>query len=183
MNKKELRIKYLKIREKITEKEEKSKIIADMLLSFDVLKEAKIVGIYVSMKNEVNTHEIIKKLILEGKKVCVPLTKEDCKMVFIKINSIDNMSINKFGMLEPKDGTKVEEKDIDVMVMPGVCFDKYGNRVGFGKGYYDRFLEGSRNTKKIAIAFSDQIVHEKIEYEKYDVKYDFLITENEIITL
>ena len=182
MNKKELRSKYIKVREEIKEKEEKSKIIADKLLSFDVFNNVNTIGIYVSMKNEVDTIGIIEKLLQSGKKVCVPRIKEDGEMDFIYINSLNNMSKNKFGTLEPNDITKVvNPKDIDVMIMPGVCFDRYGKRIGFGKGYYDKYLIKNRNIKKVAIAFSEQVTNETIELEDYDIKYNYLITETEYI--
>ena len=181
MNKKELRSKFIKVRESITEKEEKSKIIANKLLSFDALKGANIISIYVSMENEVNTLDIINNLLIEGKKVCVPLTKEDGTMKFVLIDSLENMTVNKFGTLEPNNVKMiVKPQDINVMIMPGICFDRYGNRIGFGKGYYDRYLE-CITPIKIAIAFSEQVINEKIKEEKFDIKYDYLITEKETI--
>jgi 5-formyltetrahydrofolate cyclo-ligase len=184
MNKNDLRVKYIKIRENITEKEEKSKIIAKKLLSFDVLKEAKVIGIYVSMKNEVDTHNVINKLLMTGKRVCVPLINNDGTMRFIYIDSLENMIVNKFGTLEPSSINEIANMDeIEVMVMPGVCFDRYGNRIGFGKGYYDRYLEKDNHIKKIGIAFDEQVINGKINIEDFDIKYDYLFTESEDICI
>ena len=180
MKKEELRKKYINLRKSINNKEEKSKIIASKLLSFDVLKNANVVAIYVSMEEEVSTHEIINYFLSMSKIVCVPLIKMDGSMKFIRIDSMKNLKENKFGILEPENDSVVI-KNIDIIIMPGVCFDRYGNRIGFGKGYYDRYLKDNEKIIKIALAFSEQVIKDKIFSENHDIKYDYLITEKEII--
>ena len=84
----------------------------------------------------------------------------------------------KFGILVPDDsGVFVEGSEIDVVLVPGVAFDQIGNRVGYGKGYYDRWLSG-KSVAKIGIAFQAQVFQEFNDIESHDIPMDFVVTEN-----
>lgn len=142
---------------------------------------------YVSFGNEVYTHQLIKKWMGEGKQVSVPCIvnniKEQRNMHAIKINSFDELKTNKYGILEPTlmDCNIVYPEMLDVVIVPGIAFDIYKNRMGFGAGYYDRFLSNvSGECKKIGICFDFQVL-DKIPYEEHDVPLDMLVTENRII--
>ncbi len=103
-------------------------------------------------------------------------------MVAIRINSLDNMSVDKWGILEPKavDKNKIE-KNFDLILMPGVAFDRKGNRIGYGGGYYDKYLSQIKETSnKIVLAYDFQIVN-NIENEPHDVKTNYIITNNDFI--
>ena len=97
----------------------------------------------------------------------------------IVIEDKNQYIVSPFGNKEP-DGEEYKG-NIDVIITPGVAFDRNKNRVGFGRGYYYRFFVKYPNAKKIAIAFEKQIIDEGIETDKYDKKVDILITENNII--
>ena len=177
--KQELRHKYILIREQITEKIEKSKIITSKIMENETFKNAKLIGIYKSLKSEVNTDELIKQSISNGKEVALPRV-ENNELQFYKITSLNDKLIkSKFGVEEPTKNIekRVNKNDIDLIIVPGLCFDNEKNRLGFGKGYYDRFLKNS-NLKTIAICFKEQIVQDTtIPITKNDVKMQQIITD------
>lgn len=98
-------------------------------------------------------------------------------MKAIKLNSIDELKKNSMGILEPIDDSNyIEKENIDLIVVPGVVFDKECNRIGYGGGYYDRYLKDIKSKEnKIALAYDLQIV-DKIESEVHDIKVDYIIT-------
>ena len=138
--------------------------------------------IYLDFKNEVKTNEIINFLLNNGKRVLVPLTNpNDISMKAVEIKSFDDLSVGNFGVLEPKD----IDNDIvpDVVIVPGVAFDINGNRIGFGKGYYDNYFNSLvSNPVKIALAYDFQVL-DSIPSEKHDVKMNYIVTEKKIITI
>ena len=128
-------------------------------------------------KNEVKTDRINNFIKESGKKLVLPKVID--KETMIVIEDKNQYIVSPFGNKEP-DGEEYKG-NIDVIITPGVAFDRNKNRVGFGRGYYDRFFVKHSNAKKIAIAFEKQIIDEGIETDKYDKKVDILITENNII--
>lgn len=103
-------------------------------------------------------------------------------MVFIKINSLENLVTSSYGILEPVgDKSNFNVDNLGLIVMPGLAFDKQGNRLGYGGGYYDKFLSSNKiDNKKIALAYDFQVL-DKVPSEKHDIKIDSIITEdNEI---
>ena len=128
-------------------------------------------------KNEVKTDKINNFIKNSGKILVLPKVID--KETMIAIEDKNQYIVSPFGNKEP-DGEEYRG-NIDVIITPGVAFDRDKNRVGFGRGYYDRFFVKHPNAKKIAIAFEKQIIDEGIETDKYDKKVDILITENNII--
>jgi len=94
---------------------------------------------------------------------------------------MDDMKKGAYGILEPKTVRKADENNIDVILVPGLAFDRNGGRMGFGKGYYDRLLESSKAVK-IGLCYDFQIL-EKIPTESHDVPMNFVITEKEILEI
>ena len=147
-----------------TQKEEdrnrKSKLIKDKLLRNKVFKQAKIVMFYIAFGGEVNTKEMIREAQGTGKLICVPIFRKDKEIMQPAIFK-DQAKLKKgpYGVLEPVIETLVEPEDLDLIVVPGLAFDKGGNRLGRGKGCYDRFLNTlSENTPSIGLAFDFQIL-------------------------
>lgn len=178
MNKGDIRKEIRAKREKL----EQSFIDKASLVIFEKLKnepsflKAKKILSYMDFKNEVKTDEI-NKFIGENNKILI-LPRVISKEKMIAIESVENFSKSPFGNMEPI-GNEYKE-DIDFIIVPGVAFDKFGNRIGFGRGYYDRFFKAYPNAKKVAIAFEIQVVDKKIETDFYDEKVDMLITEKNI---
>ncbi|MDD5252780.1 MAG: 5-formyltetrahydrofolate cyclo-ligase [Candidatus Omnitrophota bacterium] len=147
-----------------TQKEEdrnrKSRVIQGKLLRNKVFKKAKIVMFYVAFGGEVNTEEMIKEAKKIGKLICVPVCRKDRETMQPAILE-DHSKLKKgpYGVLEPVSEALVKPEDLDLIVVPGLAFDKKGNRLGRGKGCYDRFLSIlSNNTPSIGLAFDFQIL-------------------------
>ncbi len=182
----EIRKKILNIRNNIEKEQviEKSKVIVNKLKSNIEFKESKTVFIYMDFKNEVQTFDLIKDMIKEKKRVVIPYTDvENTIIIPVEINNIENdLKLCSFGYLEPKEEKviPIDPFEFDLIIVPGVAFDKNLNRIGFGKGYYDKILSKKRNdTKAFAIAYEFQILDE-IPKEEHDIKMDKIITEETI---
>ena len=180
MNKNEIRKKYIDIRKNINEIDriKKSKIISDKVLSNEALKSSKVIAIYKSLKSEVDTDNIINDLWSMNKVVLIPKVEKDI-INFYEYNINDKLIKSTFGVLEPNNNKIYKKENIDLIIVPGVCFDKYMNRMGFGKGYYDKYLENS-NIYKIGICFNEQIYDKKLVTDKYDIKMNEIITDKEV---
>ena len=179
MNKKEARTLIKEKRMKLSQTyiDIASEKIFEKLLQNEDFKNAKAVMSYMDFKNEVKTDKINDFIKNSGKILLLPKVID--KETMIVIEGKNQYVISHFGNKEP-DGEEYRG-NIDIIITPGVAFDKNKNRVGFGRGYYDRFFDKYPNTKKIAIAFEEQIINEGIETDKYDKKVDILITEENII--
>ena len=180
IEKKLLKETAIKRRNELAGKEEKSQIICEKLLLSNSFKQAKTIFVYLSCRSEVYTQKIVEECFASGKTVCVPVCKKDCQMDAVTIEDMSNLVYNNFGILEPIDKTKIaDKKTIDLCIAPGSVFDRSLNRIGYGKGFYDRFLQGT-GIKTIALAFDCQI-EERIPFGEYDVKMDCIITEKEVL--
>lgn len=176
-----LRKNVLAKRDELQNKQEKSEIICKTVLQSDLFKKAKTVFVFLSFGSEVDTSLIVKTCFEQGKKVCVPVCKKDCIMDAVAIENLADMVYNNYGILEPKDVLKIVDKqDIDVIIVPGSVFDCELNRMGYGKGYYDRYFVGTK-AKRVALAFDVQIQKETIPVGEYDVKMHCIVTENQIL--
>ena len=137
-------------------------------------KKAKTVSFFVSFGSEVDTHDMIKEALKE-KEVCVPVVQGDY-IALSKINGLGDLDKEgKYGILEPSSIIEIDKELVDLIIVPGVAFDKKGYRIGYGRGYYDKLLK-EFNGKTIGLAFSLQIVN-KIPKEEHDIRVDKVITE------
>lgn len=174
MNKEQLRKIMIKKRKTIINKKELSTIIVNKLLSLDIYKKSRVVAIYNSMKDEVDTSYLIKEAIKE-KIILLPKVTGN-KIVFIKINKWTKYLKSDFGVLEPIGD--IYNDIIDLIIVPGLGFDNKLNRLGFGMGYYDKFLS-QEDIYKIGLCFDEQIV-DSIPTESHDIKMDMIITKNRV---
>lgn len=145
------------------EKTSKSAIIQEKLFNEEAFKEANVVMFYVSLKDEVNTLTMIDEAIKAGKRVCVPvILKEEKRLIAGEIkNREKDLERQHFGIYQPRAGhvREVPLDDIDLVVVPGVAFDRNNVRLGRGHGYYDRFLCGLPDkTRTVGLAFDFQVV-------------------------
>jgi len=172
MNKKNLRIKYKEIRKHIQDKEKQANIIFNKVINLEEYKQNDLVLTYVSLKDEVDTIELIKYSLKIGKKVAVPKC-EGYDIVFYYINSLEDLEERSFGILEPKTNEVVSDFNNSICIIPGVVYDKQNNRIGHGRGFYDRFLEKYKGVK-IGLTYKECIC-DKIDVDENDVKMDKVI--------
>lgn len=180
IEKKNLRKKYISIRNSINHKKGKSQSITKKVIENEIYKKAKVVALYKSLLSEVDTRELIEYSIASGKIVALPRVVDN-ELKFYKINSLeDTLKKSKFGVEEPVEDEMnlIDKCDIDLVIVPGICFDKEKNRLGFGKGFYDRFLNHT-NLETIAICFHEQII-DQVPTNENDIKMRQIITDKEI---
>ncbi len=162
------------------EKSRKSAIIKNKLFNEEEFKRAKVVMFYVSLKDEVDTYLMIDEALKAGKRVTVPvILKEEKRLIAGEIrNRLKELESQHFGIYQPKQDRvrEVPLDDIDLVVVPGVAFDKKNIRLGRGHGYYDRFLSGlPKTTKTIGLAFDFQVV-EDLPQDPHDIPVWKIIT-------
>ena len=183
--KEKIRKEILKRRNKLDEKEweEKSLIIQKKLLSTQFYKDAKVIFTYYHFDREVKTDFIIKTAFQDDKIVCLPKNDRKRKeMIPVQILSFEEIDIEK-KIPEPKSLRYIEENEIDIVIVPGVVFDIYGNRIGMGGGFYDKFI-GKVKGKVITVspAFDFQVLDEKLPVSSFDEKVDIIITEKRLLS-
>lgn len=163
-----------------------SSIITEKLLSMECIQNAKNIMLYLDFNNEVKTDELINKLISLKKTVSSPITiTKERKLVPYQITSLnDNIQISTYGIREPKKdfSNEINISDIDIVIVPAVAYDKNCYRLGYGGGFYDRFLLNLRDDAiTIGIAFDIQIFDD-LPKEPHDAQLDYVITETRILT-
>ena len=159
--------------------------ITNKFLELETVKNAESVMTYVSFRKEVQTYNLMERLLDEGYILYVPYTiKEKITLGIAEINDLDkDWKPGVFGVSEPLKSlrTEIVPDDLDIIVVPGVVFTKEGYRIGYGGGFYDGFL-GENGKDKLKIAFTyDQFIVDKIPVEDHDIPVDMIITEKEVI--
>lgn len=158
-------------------KKQLDEAIINRLMRTYQYKNADTLLCYVSTSIEVDTHYLILKSLESGKKVAVPKCNPDnVSMDFYFINGFDDLEKGTFGVLEPIENRCVKYSgENGICIVPGLSFDYGGYRLGYGKGYYDRFLTDYPQTK-IGICYND-CMQKKLIHGRYDIPVDLLITE------
>lgn len=185
INKKDIRkqIKEEKLKLSLSEIEINSDIIINKLLARQEYNNSNIIFVYVSYNQEVITKKLIEQA-LEHKKVAVPKIANN-QMDFYYIKSLNDLENGIMGILEPtntSEANKAVPEDSDLFVVPGLGFDKNKNRIGYGKGYYDKYFHRHNKIKfhKIALAFDFQLL-EQIPSDDFDVKLDRILTPTRVV--
>jgi 5-formyltetrahydrofolate cyclo-ligase len=140
--------------------------------------EAKTVAFYIPKGNEADTRRMIKHALAAGKEVLVPVTDHDIS--FCRFTSFEELEPDRFGVPVPRIRSQAS-REPDVVVVPGVSFGLCMHRLGYGKGYYDRYLAGSP-AYRIGICFDFQVV-EKLPVHENDERMDEIVTEKRVISL
>jgi 5-formyltetrahydrofolate cyclo-ligase len=149
--------------------------IREQFWDLRIVNQAKTVMIYYSINQEVETVSIIIELLRLDKKVALPVCTPEKDLRVGMIKSLEELAPGKFGLMEPKPGVPLLGPDeLDLVVVPGVAFDKQGNRLGHGAGYYDRFLTQT-DAYKLGLAYEFQVVDE-LPVEPHDSPLDGLLT-------
>ncbi len=157
-----------------------SNAICEKFIQLPEYKEASVVFAYMDCKNEVETKKVIEQCWKDKKTVAVPKVFGEIMKYYV-ITSYDDLEEGYFGIPEPK-YEKLQEIVCEdgLMILPGVAFDIHRHRVGYGGGFYDRYLEAHPNMKKIAFAFEFQMFDE-VPFEEFDRQPEKIITEKRII--
>lgn len=151
----------------------RSKRVQEFLLNTKEFKSARVVGAYHAFGSEVKTDLIIDQARALGKKIALPSVEGDC-LTFYELSSGTYLVKGRYGIMEPLPYGPVDS--IDLLVVPGIAFDKMGYRLGYGKGYYDKFL-AKKKVASIGLGYSFQIL-KKLPKGKYDKKVDAIATED-----
>lgn len=185
-SKKNLRKKIISLRDSIPEKQRisKSNIIASKLFKNENYKAANNVLLFYPFGSEVDTRIIINDALLNKKKIILPrVTGKNIIEIYFVSDPRKELEPGFFGIMEPilQKCKPASLKDVDLAIIPGVCFDRDLNRLGYGGGFYDRLLSKlNKEVLKISLCFNIQII-ENVPVSNYDMKVDMIITENDIL--
>lgn len=179
MNKSEIRRTILNKLKNLSKDyvKESEEIIYKKLFSDEVFKNAKCVALTIPFGTEINTYPIIENLLKNNKIVCSPVCiKETREMIFYKFDKVEDLVEGYYGIKTPKEIKKniIRKEDIDLILVPGVGFDNNNYRIGFGGGYYDRYLKDFKGNT-ISLALKEQII-ENVPINQYDLPVNKVIT-------
>lgn len=164
------------------ERNEISNQIQQHLFQSDLWRNAQTIGVYLSIGDEWDTREIVNRAFEEGRSVVIPKTIPDTKeLVFYRISNLNQTVMGPFKLEEPdvEVTESVDKDDIDLLIVPGLAFTRDGYRIGFGGGYYDRFLADFVHPT-VSILHSSQIV-DTFSVEHFDIPVNYLVTEKGFI--
>ncbi len=173
------RKQYKKIRADISDKDVKSRQIAENLLESMSYKYAKVILVYYAKADEPDTVLIAETALRDGKAVYFPKSYADGIMKFYRAYSLEELDDGMFGIKEPNENAEEYTPcgTAELCIVPGVCFDHNGYRIGYGKGYYDRFLSKFKGISA-GLAFSECISDEPVPFEKrHDKQLNLIISE------
>jgi len=175
-----LRTHYLKLlkEQNKEERQRKSRLIAGQFWKLPVIQQARCILFYASMPGEVETLAMMEKALFTGKRVALPIVEQNQrKLIPTLISSMEDVREGTYGIAEPQfdPHKELSLKDIDVVVVPGLAFDRDNNRLGRGKGYYDRFLSTLPKTvSTVGLAFDFQLAP-SLPTEAHDVRLQQII--------
>jgi 5-formyltetrahydrofolate cyclo-ligase len=165
------------------DKDALSQIICDKFMSLPAYAAAKTVKFYIDVRSEVRTRQALPAALTSGKKIVVPWCNDRGELDLFHLQSMDELAVGMYRILEPKPELRqlperqVRPEELDLVMVPGVAFDRTGARMGHGKGYYDKLLQHARpDAPLVALAFECQLFPE-IPVGRHDVFMDLIITE------
>lgn len=184
-DKNDIRRQALARRQALDDGSQRSDVIHRRLLAEFPIREDTTWLIYVSLRNEVKTMGILEEVLQKKGQVVVPYCLSNNELGLFLLSDLQQLEQGSFGIREPIAALRAERTvspdTLDIVVMPGVAFDRRGNRIGYGKGYFDRLLKKLRgDCTKVGLAFDCQIFAE-IPIEEHDLPVDHLITETQSI--
>ena len=161
------------------ERETASASITRQVLELPEIQAAITIFIFISYGNEVHTHDLLKHFLIQGKSLAVPKILASKTMIATPFQQWDDLVPGELGILTPQ-GETAYSGDFDVVITPGLGFTTQGHRIGYGRGYYDRWFATHRTGHKIAICFEAQIT-DVLPVDESDVPVDMIVTENRVI--
>ena len=184
MDKCDIRKRVLEKRDALTDEEilEKSRRIFEKLTALEDYQKAESILVYASFGSEVKTDDIILDALVNGKRVFCPKVtdKKNGRMCFVRITALEDLTEGYFHIREPEvteDSEFADNLGGSLVIMPGVVFDTKGNRIGYGGGFYDRYLSEHADFKSVALCYDLQITDQEIEADEYDLPVDLVITD------
>ena len=167
------------------DKDGMSVTIVDKFMALPEYAAAKTVMFYVDVRDEVRTRQALPTAIQGDKRIVIPFCV-DGELELFHLESMDELSVGMYKILEPRAelrdvaAKRMQPQDLDLIMVPGVAFDKNGGRTGHGKGYYDKLLQHARpNCPLVALAFECQMFPE-IPVQHHDIYMDKVVTENDV---
>ena len=160
----------------------KSSAAQTQLLGLPAFQRAKTLALYSPIRNEVETHRILTASLAAGKQVCYPCVFAD-ELRFFEVRSPADLQVGCFGICEPgHQSIEISPAQIELLLVPGVAFDRQGHRLGYGRGYFDRLLnDGFFCGLSVRFGYDFQI-QEKLPAEEHDQKVALLVTDKEIFS-
>lgn len=182
MDKNEVRHLIKAHRQKLTDEDVKiqSRLIIDRLKKSDIYKTSENVFLYMSYNREVDTYMLLSRCFMDGKKVYAPKVLSKTDMEFYCIQDEHDLVSGYMGIMEPSDSCEKANTRDGLFIMPGLAFDYDFHRIGYGGGFYDRYLSEDNTFIKAALAFDFQLL-ESIPYEEHDLKPDYIVTQTQFI--
>lgn len=177
MTKQEIRKENLKRRSRLLGREEKNKTICQRFLSLAQYRAASTVMIYLSYRSEPDTHALATQILQDGKRLCAPVCGQNGLMDSYVFSDLSSLSPSEMQILEPPRDKPVLPDEIDLIVVPGCAFNESGYRLGYGSGYYDRYL---RRTHAFTCGFFYDALKTDFTPEETDVPLHCIITETRI---
>ena len=156
--------------------ERTSLIICERIEELFPLQEAHTLAFYYPFRHEVNVLPLLKKYIIQKKRIVLPKVLNSTTMAFFEIQNLEDTAPSAYGSYEPNATVPVNPEEIDWMFVPGVAFTEHCYRLGYGGGYYDRYLKNAR-IQTVGVAYDFQITNQ-FEPDAYDVPLDYVITES-----
>ena len=186
LEKRRLREERLAARETLSEQERcvLDDCITQKLLETPEYAEAATVLTYVSVSSEVSTRMFIEGALRDGKKVAVPRCLPEHRLEFVAIASLEQLVAAPFNLLEPAKelpAVTEDQKNNSICIVPALLVDTKGYRLGYGAGFYDRFLS-TYPGKKICLAYQQSLSRTTLPHTAFDVAVDVVITESEVLT-
>lgn len=175
VNKQELRASVRARKRAMTEEEivARSEKLAELFYASEAYRSAKTVYGYMPYNQEVRTVPMMAQALQDGKRVAVPKVYGD-EMKFIYITDFDGMAKSDFGIPEPIADAPVADDETALVLMPGLLFDPEGHRIGYGGGFYDKFLEAEPNHPTVALCYEFQVLPH-LETEAHDIPVDLVL--------
>ena len=172
MNKIELRSHIRSLKRQMTEEQitEKSKVLCSLFTATDAYRNAKTIYGYMSYNQEVRTLPILEQALRDGKRVAIPKCYGD-EMRFIYMNDLSLVEKSNCGIPEPVADGPVADDETALVLMPGLVFDPHGHRIGYGGGFYDKFLAAEPDHPTVALCFDFQVLPH-LDTEKFDIPVD-----------
>ena len=160
----------------IIEMSELSARVCMRILEMDKYRAAKRVLAYASVNNEVSLRGLIRQMLDEGKEVYLPVVRDRLRMDAVRVYALDDLKKGAFNVLEPTGGEVIAPQELDLVLVPGMAFDRAGYRLGYGKGYYDRFL-ARFGGRMIGICYHE-CVRRRLPHGRYDRPVELLVTDS-----